>query len=157
MIFFKRMKTSKKDIDRFFEPKKLAIAGVSRNKKKFGNNVFMELRNKGYDVIPINPTAKEIDGVKCYSNVNELPPDIKSLLILTPKDQTDMVLREALNKGITNIWVQQMSETDETIKLAEEYQVDIINKKCIFMFAEPVVGVHKFHRAIVKFFGRLPK
>ena len=151
------MKIAKKDIEKFFEPKKLAIAGASRNTKKFGHGIFKELLSKGYEVIPVNPNATEIDGVKCYHNVSEIPGEVKSLLIVTPKEETDGVLREAINKGIANIWVQQMSETEDTIKIAEEYQVDIIHKKCIYMFAEPVAGFHKFHRTIVRIFGGLPK
>ena len=151
------MKIAKKDIEKFFEPKKLAIAGASRNPKKFGYGIFKELLSKGYEVIPVNPNTTEIDGVNCYHSVSEIPGDVKSLLIVTPKEETDGVLREAINKGIANIWVQQMSETEDTIKIAEEYQVDVIYKKCIYMFAEPVAGFHKFHRTIVKIFGGLPR
>ena len=148
---------TRKEIDNFFESKKLAIAGVSRNKKKFGYQVFNDLSKLGYDVYPINPNADTINDKKCYNNVSVLPPEINSLLILTPKSETDAVLRDAINNGITNIWVQQMSDTKDTIRIAEEYQKEIINKKCIYMFAEPVMGVHKFHRAILKLFGMLPK
>ncbi|MBN2212933.1 MAG: CoA-binding protein [Bacteroidales bacterium] len=151
------MKTTKKNIENFFEPRKLAVAGASRNPRKFGHGIFKELVKRGYEVIPVNPRADEIDGIKCYHRVSEIPGEVKSLLIVTPREQTDNVLREAINKGISNIWVQQMSETEDTVKIAEEYQVEVIYRKCIYMFAEPVTGIHKFHRTIVKIFGRLPK
>ncbi len=148
---------TKRDIEKFLEPKKLAIAGVSRNPKKFGYQVFRDLKAGGYEVYPVNPNADKINGDKCYKSIKDLPADIKSILILTPKKETDNALREAINKGILNIWVQQMSETKDTIKIAEEYQKEIIHRKCIFMFAEPVAGVHNFHRFILKLFGMLPK
>ncbi len=148
---------TKKEIEIFFEPKKLAIVGVSRDAKKFGHLVFKDLKAKGYSVYPVNPNADKIDGERCYKSVKDLPDDIRSVLILTPKQETDSILMEVINKGIINIWVQQMSETNQTIKIAEEYQKEIIHKKCIYMFAEPVTGIHKFHRAILKLFGMLPK
>ena len=148
---------TKKKIEKFLEPKKLAIVGVSRNPKKFGYLVFRDLKASGYEVYPVNPNADKINGDSCYKSVKDLPADINSILILTPKKETDNVLREAINKGIMNIWVQQMSETKNTIKIAEEYQKEIIHRKCIFMFAEPVKGVHKFHRLILKLCGMLPK
>lgn len=151
------MKTGKKEIEEFLQPRRLAVAGVSRNNKKFGSVIFKELSDKGYDVLPINPNTDKINGKHCYKGISELPADITSLLIVTPKTQTNNVLREAINKGIKNIWVQQFSETEQTIKIAEEYQKEIIHDRCIFMFAEPVAGVHKFHRAILKLFGALPK
>jgi len=148
---------TKKQIENFLEPRKLAIAGVSRNPKKFGYMVYRDLKKSGYDVYPVNPLTPEIDGEKCYPAISDLPADVKHLLILTPREKTDAVLREAINKGISSIWVQQTSETAETIKIAEEYHVELIHKKCIYMFAEPVSGVHRFHRGLVRLFGRLPK
>ena len=150
-------KVSKKQIDSFFESKRFAIAGVSRDPKKFGRQVFTDLRKKGFDIVPINPALNEVDGETCYKAVDEIPADIDSLLILTPKTQTDIILRQAIRKGIKNIWVQQMSETADTLRIAEEYEKEIISGKCIYMFAEPVQSVHKFHRTLVKIFGRLPK
>lgn len=153
----KDMKVTKSQINNFFKSKTLAIAGVSRNEKKFGNVVFQELQKKEYTVIPINPNTSEINGQKCLNSVEELPSDIMSLLITTPKKQTDKILKQAIQKGIKNIWVQQMSETEDTLKIAKEYDTEIIHHKCIFMFAEPVSGMHGFHRAILKIFGQLPK
>lgn len=151
------MKVSKAQIQDFFENKSLAIAGVSRNEKKFGNVVFKELIKKDYQVLPINPNSDEIDGHKCYKSVQDLPSGVDNLLITTPKKQTDEVLKLAIQKGIKNIWVQQMSETEETVKIAQKYDKQIIHHKCIFMFAEPIAGLHKFHRTLNKIFGKLPK
>jgi len=148
---------SKKDIEKFLEPKKLAIAGVSRDPKKFGFQVYEELRKRGYEVFPVNPQTSELSGEKCYHSVSELPAGIDRLLIVTPKLETDTVLREAIKRGITRVWVQQMSETKDTAKIAAEAHVDLIHKKCIFMFAEPVTSIHQFHRTIMKWFGLLPK
>ncbi|MBN2481071.1 MAG: CoA-binding protein [Bacteroidales bacterium] len=148
---------SKAKIDSFLENKKLAIAGVSRDPRKFSHIVYQDLKKRGYDVAPVNHMADNISGDQSYKSVRELPEEVKHLLILTPRKETDAVLRDAINKGITNIWVQQMSETADTIRIAKEFNVELIYKKCIYMFAEPVSGVHKFHRTLVRLFGRLPK
>ncbi len=151
------MKITQDQINSFLEGNKIAIAGVSRSPKKFGYQVYKELKNKDYTVMPINPNADTIDDETCYKSISDLPAGVDSILILTPKRQTDAVLREAIQSDIKNIWVQQMSETQDTLKIAEEYKREIISGKCIFMFADPVKGVHKFHRSIVKLFGGLPK
>ena len=66
---------TKKDIEKFLEPKKLAIAGVSRNPKKFGHQVYEELKKKGFEVYPVNPQTSEIGRRKMLSAVflNYLP------------------------------------------------------------------------------------
>jgi predicted CoA-binding protein len=149
--------TKKESINQFLAPKKIAIAGVSRNNKKFGYAIFNELRQKGFDICPINPNAEEIDGVKCYKSVSEIPSGYDKLFIVTPKNDTDNMLKQAIDKGIKHVWVQQMSNTSETAKLAKDANVELIEKECIFMFAEPVTSVHKFHRFLWKVFGQLPK
>jgi hypothetical protein len=148
---------TKSDIQIFLQPKRFAIAGVSRNPKKFGRIVYDELKKNGFTLFPVNPNIQEIEGEKCYSGIRDLPGDVKHLFIATAKKDTDAVLREAIQKGITHVWVQQMSETPDTLKIAAESNVQLISNKCIFMFVEPVSGIHKFHRCLMGFFGRLPK
>jgi predicted CoA-binding protein len=150
-------KVTKAQIDTFLSGKRIAVAGVSRNPKKFGYQVLQSLTDNGYSVLPVNPLADTIYGITCYKSVEDLPGNVDSLLIITPKTETDKVLASAINKGIKNIWVQQASDTLETLRIAEEYQKEIIFGKCIFMFAEPVKSIHKFHRSLVKLFGGLPK
>lgn len=151
------MKIAKSQIDAFLSAGSIAIAGVSSDDKKFGRIVYNELKKKGYDVLPVNPNGAIIDGIQCYGDVTELPDEVESLLIITPQTETDRVLEKAINKGIKNIWVQQFSDTSDTLKVAEEYNREIIHKKCIFMFAEPVTGFHKFHRTLLGLLGRLPR
>lgn len=131
----------------FIESKTYAIAGVSRDKKKFGNYVFRTLKEKGYQLLPLNPNAVEIDGTVCYADVSALPPDVSHLIVLTPKEQTLQVVEAAVNKGIKNIWVQQSSETKAVMDYAKGKDNNFIFKKCIMMYANPK-GMHKFHRFV---------
>ncbi len=96
-------------IQKFLEPRKFAIAGASRNLKKFGGSIFKELKDNGFELYPINPNADEIQGVKCYKSVEDLPSDVDHLFIVTPKYETEIVARAAIKKGIQMIWIQQNS------------------------------------------------
>jgi predicted CoA-binding protein len=151
------MKATKTSIDAFLSSRKIAIAGVSRDPKKFGHQVFLKLKEKGFEVYPINPATDIIAGTPCFRSVGSLPLSVHSLVIMTPKKQTREIVAEAIAKGIDNIWIQQMSETPEAIDLVKSHPVNLITKECIFMYADPVKGLHKFHRAINRFFGRYPK
>lgn len=145
------------EINSFLYPEKLAVAGVSRNSKKFGNIVLKELVDKGFDVYPVNPDADTIRGHRCYHSVIDLPDDVKHLLIVTPKNQTQAVAEDAVRKGIKMVWIQQMSDTPEAIKTLTDAGIPHITGKCILMFADPVKGPHQFHRFLVKIVGRFPK
>lgn len=144
-----------KQIDDFFAAEPVAIAGVSRNPKKFGYMVFKELKKKGLNVIPVNPNAGEILGIKAYHDVGSLPAGVKTLLVITNKKMTANVVREAINRGFKHIWIQQMSESKEALKELEGSYVNSITGECILMYYKPS-GFHKFHRFLKKIFGRLP-
>ena len=151
------IKTTNASITTFLETRKLAIAGVSRDQKKFGFSVVSDLKEKGFDLYLVNPNTDILHGEPCFRTISRLPDDIRHLLVLTPKAETLGVVEDAAGKGISNIWIQQMSETPEAIEFARSKQINLITKQCIFMFATPVKGFHKFHRNMKKFFGMLPK
>ena len=144
-----------KDVARFLSLGKYAVAGVSRDPKKFGHVMFKDLRKKGMDVVPVNPKAETLDGVKCYSSVSELPSDIKGLIFMTPKEETLSVAREAIAHGIKDLWIQQGAESKSVIAALENENVNLIHNQCIMMFWKPN-GVHSFHRFLKKIFGGLP-
>lgn len=147
---------SLKQIEDFIAAEPIALVGVSRNPKKFGYSAFKELKEKGLKVIPVNPSAETILGEKVYPNVTSLPADVKGIIVLTKKDQTLGVVKEAKSKGIKNIWIQQMADSKEAINELEGTEINYITGECILMFYKPH-SFHKFHRAILKLFGRLPK
>jgi predicted CoA-binding protein len=144
-----------KSVSRFLSLGKYAVAGVSRDPKKFGQVVFRELRQKGMDVVPINPNADIIDGVKCFSSVSDLPSDVRGLILMTPKGETLTVAREAIAHGIKDLWVQQGAETKSTVDELKKEDINLISKECILMFWKPN-SVHSFHRFLKKIFGGLP-
>ncbi|MFP4059773.1 MAG: CoA-binding protein [Bacteroidota bacterium] len=149
--------TKKEKIQAFLSTREFAIAGVSRNKQKFGYTVFNELSKKGYTVYPINPNTDEIDGHKCYRSIKELPGNVNRLLIMTPKGSAIKIINEANTRGFDYIWFNQKSESKEALRMTRNDNTKIITNECILMFADPVEGFHKFHRFVRKVFGKLPK
>jgi len=145
-----------KQIEEFLASEPIALVGVSRNPKKFGFAAFKELKEKGMNVIPVNPNAQEILGIKVYPDIQALPADVKGLIIMTGKDKTADIIKEAREKGYKQIWIQQMAGTPEAIKELEGSDINYITGQCILMHYKPH-SIHKFHRGFNKFFGRFPK
>jgi len=150
-------KTTKQGIDDFLGSNTIAIAGVSRNPKKFGYMVYNEMKQKGFKVLPMNPNVDSIDGDKCYSGLNALPLSPDALIVLTPKSETDSIVKQSIEKGIRNIWIQQGTETKQTLEMISSVEGNFIMGKCIFMFVEPVKSIHSFHRFVNKLFGAYPR
>jgi predicted CoA-binding protein len=154
-VFSMPMKTiTLYQIETFLNCKTIAIAGASRNAKSFSAQVAVHLKKLGYSLFLINPNFEQTE--QKLISISNLPEGINNLLIITPKNQTESVLKQAIDKGIKNIWIQQTSDTPEAITLGLENNINLIYRQCIFMFTQPT-GIHKFHYGLKKFFGSVPK
>ena len=148
--------TSLETINEFVSGKKIAIAGVSSNPKKFSSTVFRDLKKKGYDVVPVNPKYNELLGEKCFYSVKDLDESYNRLLIVLPIPQMEIVFNEAVEKGISHIWLQQKQFTPKVVALAEEKNIKLVYNECIYMWTNPH-GIHKLHRTLRSVFGKMPK
>ena len=148
---------TQQQINRFVAGNTIAIAGASRNEKSFSAEVAKHLKELNYKLWFVNPyyETDEPENSKVQS-IKKLPNDVKHLLVLTPATETESVVKQAIEKGMDNIWIQQTSETSAAIELAQNNNVNLIHHQCIFMFTKPT-GIHKFHYTIKRIFGTIPK
>ncbi|NTV35435.1 MAG: CoA-binding protein [Anaerolineaceae bacterium] len=142
-------------IQSFLENKRIAVVGVSRSGKKFGNAIATELKQRGFQVSIVHPEAQEINGEKCYPSLAALQGMVDGVVICVPPKQSNQVLREAAAAGMKNIWIQQGADSPEVSATARELGITPITGKCILMYAEPVRSIHGWHRAFAKLFGQL--
>ncbi len=139
----------------FVKGKRIAVLGASRTGKKFGNLVYTELKQRGYEAFLVHPEAQEIGGAPCAPSLAALAGQVDGVVIsVTPRKAVE-ALREAAAAGIQNIWVQQGAQTPELMAVAKELGVNPVTGKCILMYAEPVRSVHAWHRAFARLFGQL--
>jgi predicted CoA-binding protein len=148
---------TKQKIDHFLDCKSIAIAGASRDEKSFSAQVSRQLIKLGYNLWFVNPRFElhEMENQRVPS-IAMLPGNVNNLLVLTPKDQTETVVQQAIDKGISNLWIQQYSETPGAMELARQNSLNTVHHQCIFMYTQPE-GIHKFHHRLKKLFGSLPK
>lgn len=151
------MVTEQRSIDEFLQLKKIAVVGVSRNKDKFGNMIYRELKIAGYQVMAVNPNADMVEGDRCYAGLGALPEKPEGVVLVVPPKQAMEIVEEAARMGIRNIWVQQGADSLEIEKRCRDLELTAVNGECIFMFLEPVKSIHGFHRFLRKIFGKMPK
>ncbi|HEY3344214.1 MAG TPA: CoA-binding protein [Anaerolineaceae bacterium] len=142
-------------IQDFVGSKNIAVVGVSRSGKKFGNSVAAELKQRGYQVYIVHPEAQEIGGERCYPNLAALQGKAEAVVICVSPRQSPQALRDAAAAGIQRIWLQQGADSPEIPALAKELGVQPVTGKCILMYAPPVKSIHGFHRGIMKLVGQL--
>jgi predicted CoA-binding protein len=149
--------STKAAVENFVGQHKLAVVGVSRDPKKFGNAAYKALKEKGYTVYPINRNVETIEGDRCYAGLGTLPEKVDGVVIVVPPKETEQVVREADAAGIQNVWMQQGSESEAAVQYCQEHHLNEVHGECIMMFAPPVGSFHRWHRGAWKVFGKLPK
>jgi predicted CoA-binding protein len=149
--------TSKAAVDDFVSQEILALVGVSRQSKKFGNYALRELTQRGYHVLPVHPVAEIIEGAKCYPSLSQLPEAVGGVVVIVPPTQTEKVVRDAVAAGIKRVWMQQGAASPEAIRFCRENGISEVHGECILMFAQPVKSFHNIHRWVWRLLGRLPR
>jgi len=116
----------REQIKAFFSSPSFGVVGASNNSAKFGNKVLRKYLQHGLVAFPINPGENEIEGLACLKSVKELPDACKSISIVTPPAVTEKIVREAMEQGIENIWMQPGAESLDAVQYAEEHGINVI-------------------------------
>src|SRR6185369_11254387 len=126
--------TIEAQIEKFLEAEGFGVVGASVDRNKYGNRVLRCYQMHGRNVVPVNPSAAEIEGVKCVPSVSELPDSVTSISIITPPPVTEKVVEQAIARGIKNIWMQPGAESNAAIKKCVESGVNVIaDGSCILV------------------------
>ena len=117
---------------------RVMVIGASTNREKYGNKAVRAYRRQGHEVFPVNPRADEIEGVRCYHTIGEVPGPIDRATIYLPPKLTLGVLDELAARGadVAELWLNPGSESDEVIKRAKELGFDPITACSIIAIGE---------------------
>jgi uncharacterized protein len=110
---------SNDDIARFFSSKAFGVVGASNDPAKYGNRVLKGYLRQGLAAYPVNPNEEIVEGLKSYESVKDLPKDVTSISVITPPEITEHVVREVLETGIRNIWMQPGAESPRAIAMSQ--------------------------------------
>jgi predicted CoA-binding protein len=146
-------------VHEFLALKRIAVAGVSRHGDLPSNFIFQKLRDAGYEVFPVNPNADEVEGVRCYHSVREIPGGVQGCVIATLPSVAAAVVRDCAAAGVTHVWMHRLmgqgSVDPEAVRLCEENGIAVIAGACPMMYVAPDLG-HRCFRWILGLTGGLP-
>ena len=85
------MSTLKQAANEFLSHRRIAIAGVSRKGDTAANAIYKKLKHSGYEVYPVNPFAEQIDGDKCFANLESIPGKVEGVVIGTKPEAAKQI------------------------------------------------------------------
>ena len=117
----------------FLNRRHFAVVGSFRNESKYAYQILKMLKGKGYEVYPINPRIKEVEGLTCYASVKDIPVICDVVDIVTPPEVTKKVVKDCKEKGITRVWLQPGAESDDVIKFCKENNIQLVYNVCVML------------------------
>ncbi len=157
-------RVTRQEIAAFLSHKRIAAIGVSRNPTDFTCNLVREFRKQGYEVIPVNPAADELEGARCFERVQDIERAVAAALVLTSPAATESVVRDCVAAGITHIWMYGTSGaggagavSQAAVDFCREHSVKVVIGECPFMFLPKAGFPHRVHGFIRKITGSYPR
>ena len=120
-------------IKKFYSLKNIAVIGISKNPEKAAHYVPKYLAEKGYNIIPVNPTADKILDKKCYREIAEVPDSVDIVDVFRPSEEVLPVVREAIKKNPKVIWLQEGIHNLEAEELARKSGIEIVFNRCMLV------------------------
>ena len=130
-------------LDSLLTPKSVAVVGASATPGKIGYSVIKNLIEGGYTgkIYPINPTAEEIHGIKCYPAIEKVPGPIDAAIITVPSKLVDSVTDELGRKGVKGMIVITSGYSEVGNRELEQALVKKANGYGIRVLGPNIVGV----------------
>lgn len=144
------MATIPHSVSDFLAGKRIVVAGVSRSGTAPANAIFRKFRDAGYDVVPVNPNASQVEGQDCYPDVGSVPGQVHGVMVAAHPSISAEIAHAALERGVRHIWFHRSfgtgSVSPEALQECRNHGVEPIEGGCPLMYCQPVDLGHRLFR-----------
>ena len=145
-------------LDKFFQPKSIAVIGASRKKGKVGHAIVENLKKSFRGKIyPVNPFAQEILGLKCYKSVTEIEDKIDLAIITVKAEIVEQVLKECKKAGIRNVIIISAGFSEVGNEKLEKRIKNYVKKNKIRVIGPNCIGIYDAYSGVDTLFWSAEK
>jgi acetate---CoA ligase (ADP-forming) len=127
-VLVKEQLTGREQIAAFFRPQVVAVVGANRERHRIGSEILHNLIATGFGgrLIPVHPSEREIQGLRAYRRVVDIPWDVQLAVIAVPAASVEDVVDDCVEKGVDAIVIISagFSETGEDGRARERRIVE---------------------------------
>lgn len=106
--------------------KTIAIVGASADRRKYGNKAVRAFRDGGWTVYPVNPKEKEIEGLKCYPSLHDVPGPLDRISVYVPPAVGRTLLDDIAAKKPAEVFLNPGSADPELLREAQGKGIEVI-------------------------------
>jgi predicted CoA-binding protein len=104
----------------------VAVVGASTDRRKFGNKAVRAFLAQGWTVWPVTPAASEVEGLRTFRSVRDLPGPIDLITVYVQSETARSLLPEFLASGAREVWLNPGADEDEVLAEARRLGVPVI-------------------------------
>jgi hypothetical protein len=143
----------------FLAARRIAVAGVSRDRNQPANLIYRRLRDTGHEVVAVNPAAKDVEGDPCWPDLASVPGEVGAVVIATPPRAAAAVARACADRRISRVWMHRSfgegSVSAEAVAVCRAHGIQVIVGGCPMMYCGRVDVAHRCMRWILDLGGRI--
>ena len=118
----------------------VASVGLSSNQEKESYWIVLYLKEQGYRIIPVNPTATEIFGEKVYPNLSSIPDKVDVVQVFRKPEDVPPVVDEAIKIGAKVVWMQEGIVNEEAAEKARAAGLQVVMNACMRATHRRLIG-----------------
>ncbi|MBI4044840.1 MAG: CoA-binding protein [Candidatus Diapherotrites archaeon] len=111
--------------------KTIAVVGLSRDPKKDSHSVAKYLQEKGYKIIPVNPSGGELLGEKVYTSLSEIKVPVGIVDVFRPSEECAEIAEQAIKLRPKMVWLQLGITSEKAREICEKAGVVFVQNHCI--------------------------
>lgn len=126
--------------DILLSAKNVASVGLSSNMEKESYWIVSYLKDHGYHIIPVNPTASEILGEKAYPDLSSVPEKVDVVQVFRKPEDVPPVVDEAIKIGAKVVWMQEGIVNEEAAEKARAAGLQVVMDACMRATHRRLIG-----------------
>jgi hypothetical protein len=113
--------------------RRIAVVGMTPDPARAGNYVPAFLRDRGKEIVPVNPTYPDVDGLKSYKSLAEVPGRVDVVLVFRRPEYCPQIAEEAAAVHAGGLWLQSGIYSDEARRIAEQAGMSFVQGRCMMV------------------------
>ena len=126
--------------DILLSTKTIASVGLSSNMEKESYWIASYLKEQGYRIIPVNPTADEILGEKSYPDLESVPEQIDVVQVFRKPEDVPPIVDSAIKVGAKVVWMQEGIVNEEAAQRGREAGLQVVMDACMRATHRRLIG-----------------
>ena len=150
-------------VEDFLAQKRIAVAGVSRDKSHHpvGNLIYERLKKTGHEVFAVNPHMQTFEGDRCYPNVQAIPGGVDGVVVITKPEAAEQIVHDCDDAHVRRVWMHKSmfggsSVSPAAVEYCREHGIAVIAGACPMMYGPGADAGHRCMRWLMKVTHGLP-